>query len=64
MAPLPPLYLLLLPQVHSLAHFVFRIQDALGNLRMLTEQHSAHTNLVVSLEQQLKDSRKVKGRGF
>ncbi|XP_059786957.1 dynein heavy chain domain-containing protein 1 isoform X6 [Balaenoptera ricei] len=39
-----------------------RIQDALGNLRMLTEQHSAHANLVVSLEQQLKDSRKSLGR--
>ncbi|KAM6158477.1 LOW QUALITY PROTEIN: dynein heavy chain domain-containing protein 1 [Rhynchocyon petersi] len=35
-----------------------RIQTALENLKMVIEQHSAHTTLVLSLEQQLKVSRK------
>ncbi|KAI5211765.1 Dynein Heavy Chain Domain-Containing Protein 1 [Manis pentadactyla] len=33
-----------------------RIQNALGNLRMLSEQHNAHSKLVLNLEQQLKAS--------
>ncbi|XP_045413332.1 dynein heavy chain domain-containing protein 1 isoform X11 [Lemur catta] len=33
-----------------------RIQNAMENLRMLTEEHNAHANLVLSLEQKLKDS--------
>ncbi|XP_057605338.1 dynein heavy chain domain-containing protein 1 [Hippopotamus amphibius kiboko] len=39
-----------------------RIQNALGNLRMLIEKHSAHANLVFNLEQQLKGSRKSLSR--
>lgn len=59
----PTLYLLPLPQVHSLAHGVFRIQNALENLKMLIEKHSAHTTLVFNLEEQLKGSHKVRRRG-
>uniref|UniRef100_H0VLU3 Dynein heavy chain domain 1 n=1 Tax=Cavia porcellus TaxID=10141 RepID=H0VLU3_CAVPO len=33
-----------------------RIQNALENLKSLLEQHSVQTNLVINLEQQLKDS--------
>ncbi|XP_072825494.1 dynein heavy chain domain-containing protein 1 isoform X3 [Vicugna pacos] len=39
-----------------------RIQNALGNLRMLIEQHNAHSNLVFALEQQLKGSRESLSR--
>ncbi|KAM5248505.1 LOW QUALITY PROTEIN: dynein heavy chain domain-containing protein 1 [Ctenodactylus gundi] len=35
-----------------------RIQNALDTLRNLIEQHSIHTNTIVNLEQQLKDSHK------
>ncbi|XP_008579798.1 PREDICTED: dynein heavy chain domain-containing protein 1-like [Galeopterus variegatus] len=35
-----------------------RIQNALGNLKMLIEEHDIHTSLVFNLEQQLKESHK------
>ncbi|KAK2494784.1 hypothetical protein MC885_021698, partial [Smutsia gigantea] len=38
-----------------------QIQNALGNLRMLSEQHKAHSNLVLGLEQQLKASLRTLG---
>ncbi|OWK17799.1 hypothetical protein Celaphus_00009130 [Cervus elaphus hippelaphus] len=39
-----------------------RIQNALRNLKMLIEKHSAHTTLVFNLEEQLKGSHKSLGR--
>ncbi|XP_019488022.1 PREDICTED: dynein heavy chain domain-containing protein 1-like [Hipposideros armiger] len=39
-----------------------RVHNALGNMTMLIERHSAHTNLIFNLEQQLKHSRRVRGR--
>ncbi|XP_061236540.1 dynein heavy chain domain-containing protein 1 isoform X3 [Bos javanicus] len=39
-----------------------RIQNALENLKMLIEKHSAHTTLVFNLEEQLKGSHKSLGR--
>lgn len=44
-----------------MVHPISRIQNALDNLRMLTEKHNAYTNFVFNLEQLLKGSRKVKG---
>lgn len=43
---------------------VSRIQTALENLGTLLQQHNTYTNLISNLEEQLKDSRKVKGRKY
>lgn len=58
--PSPAVYLLLLLWVSSPAHCISRIQHALENLRMLTKEHGTHANLIFDLEQQLKDSGKVR----